>query len=95
MRDFPIFTPIYKTKTKCGFQNLADKTNGTQNLMPTWEPKPKKQYVIVAPTKKLRIPTLTDRAATVRKPHVSHQYVTPCNTHCFDFPLRKNLAYAN
>ena len=33
--------------------------------------------------------------ATVRKPHVSHQYVTPCNTHCFDFPLRKNLAYAN
>ena len=34
-------------------------------------------------------------AATVRKPHVSQQYVTPCNTHCFDFPLRKNLAYAN
>ena len=33
--------------------------------------------------------------ATVRKPHVSQQYVTPCNTHCFDFPLRKNLAYEN
>ena len=33
--------------------------------------------------------------ATVRKLYVSQQYVTPCNTHCFDFPLRKNLAYEN